>query len=262
MSYKSIKLEYSGQVAILTLNRPEKLNALDGETSLEFHDALDEVENRFPDVRVLILTGTGRGFCSGADLSAGPRGDPAPGAQSLSRLRNLPYLAPRIREIPQPVIAAVNGVTAGAGLAIALASDIRIASEDARFTTVFIKRGMIPDTGASYTLPALVGSGIAAVMALTGNMYDAQWALQGGLVSQVVPADELMSAANALALDIASNPPIMVAATKRVLYRHAPNLRDIIPTEGATNSQFDGTEDRIEARSSFLEKRTPVFKGR
>ena len=264
MSYKSINLEWSGHVAILTINRPEKLNALDWEASMEFHDALDEVGKRFPDVRALILTGTGRAFSSGADLTATPRSDEALARQDENHLRprTIAYLAPRIRELPQPVIAAVNGVAAGAGFSIALASDMRIASEAARFTTVFIKRGLIPDTGASYNLPALVGPGIAAEMALTGNIYDAQWALRTGLVNRVVPADELMSAANALAQDVASNPPIVVAATKRLLYQFDPNLLGLIPNEHATNRTFDGTEDKIEATAAFREKRTPVFTGR
>jgi 2-(1,2-epoxy-1,2-dihydrophenyl)acetyl-CoA isomerase len=261
-NFELLKLELAGHVATITLNRPERLNALDPRLTAELHAALDSVaaEN---DIRAVILTGTGRGFCSGADVSRqldsleGRESDsPVPPGPSLTEL------APHIRRIPQPVIAAVNGVAAGAGLAISLASDIRIASEEARFSCIFVKRSLVPDTASSYTLSQLVGPGIASEMALTGNIYDAQWALEKGLVSKVVPAASLLDEARALANDIAANPPLCVRSIKQLLHRHGEDLEDILPMEHAANAPSTGTEDRLEAVRAFLEKRQPVFHGR
>jgi 2-(1,2-epoxy-1,2-dihydrophenyl)acetyl-CoA isomerase len=171
-------------------------------------------------------------------------------------------LGPHIPQIPQPVIAAVNGVAAGAGLSIALASDIRVASDKARFSCIFVKRSLVPDNGASYILPALVGMGVAAEMALTGRVYDAQWAQQVGLVNTVVPADRLMEQAKSLAEEIASNPPLAVRATKRLLTSQVPDLYRIARVEYEANEPFRYGEDRREAVLAFLEKRQPVYKGK
>jgi 2-(1,2-epoxy-1,2-dihydrophenyl)acetyl-CoA isomerase len=261
-TYTVLSLEREGHVATITLNRPEKLNALSRDLIDELHVALDEVSDD-SDIRVLILTGAGRGFCSGADV--GRQLESLEGRQAPPTAPQGPViteLGPHIRRIPQPVIAAVNGVAAGAGFAIALASDVRIASEAARFSCIFIKRSLVPDTAASYTLPKLVGNGIAREMALTGNIYSAQWALEKGLVNKVVPADKLLEEAMALANDIAANPPLSVRATKQLLNEHDEDLYTILPKEHAANAPSTGSEDRLEAVRSFLEKRQPVFKGR
>ena len=255
MTYDTMHLERTGHVATLTLNRPEKLNALNQQLSLEIHNALDELEGEFPDIRVLILTGTGRGFCSGADMSDRAEGRPRDAASSRP-------LAPRLPGLPQPVIAAVNGVAAGAGLSIALASDIRVASDQARFSSIFIKRSLVPDGGVSYMLSALAGMGVAAEMALTGRVYDAQWALQMGLVNKVVPADQLLEEARSLAEEIASNPPLAVRSTKQLLNSRMPDLYRISIEELEANGPSNGTEDQREAILSFIEKRQPVYKGR
>jgi 2-(1,2-epoxy-1,2-dihydrophenyl)acetyl-CoA isomerase len=269
MSYEALNLERSGHIAILTLNRPEKLNALNQQLTQEFHAALDEVAGEFPDIRVLIITGAGRGFCSGADV-----GDQA---EALSQPQNqgppkydteaafnesILALGPHVPQIPQPVIAAVNGVAAGAGLSIALASDIRVASDQARFSCIFVKRSLVPDNGASYFLPALAGMGVAAEMALTGRVYDAPWALQVGLVNTVVPAEQLMEQAKSLAQEIASNPPLAVRATKQLLTSQVSDLYRVARAEYEANEPFRYGEDRREAILSFLEKRQPVYKGK
>ena len=269
MSYEHLHLERTGHVATLTLSRPEQLNAFHQQMGREIHQALDELEEDFPDIRVLILTGAGRGFCSGADVSGQ--------AEGLSRSRvqqsdqrdtdagfavSILSLAPHLARLPQPVIAAVNGVAAGAGLSLALASDIRVASDQARFSSIFIKRSLVPDNCASYILPALAGMGVAAEMALTGRIYDAQWALQMGLVNKVVPGDQLMEEARSLAEEISSNPPLAVRATKQLLNSHLPDLYQIARAEHEANTATQGSEDRREAVLSFVEKRQPVFKGR
>lgn len=259
--YRVLTLEREGHIATITLNRSEKLNALDAELTSEFHQALDDVAAD-GDARVLVVTGAGRAFCSGADVNRQLDSLEGRGTAPAAEGRGITDLAPHIRRIPQPVIAAVNGVAAGAGFAVSLACDIRIASEAARFSCIFVKRSLVPDTASSYTLPSLVGYGIAREMALTGNIYDAPWALEKGLVNRVVPAERLLEEAAVLANDIASNPPICVRSIKQLFNGHDEDLTDILPLERAANLPSTGSEDRLEAVRSFIEKRPPVYLGR
>lgn len=268
MTYSLLTLERSGHVATVTLNRPEKLNALSSELTQELHTVLDEVAREFPEIRAVILTGAGRGFCSGADVAAQAEGlsrqrdGQAQSGAAPSPTSSIPRLAPHIREIPQPVIAAVNGVAAGAGLSIALAADIRIASEEARFSSIFVKRSLVPDTASSYTLAAIAGIGVAMEMALTGHVYDAAWAQEKGLVNKMVSSSHLLDEARAVADEIASNPPICVRSIKQLMYGHGAKLSDVLPMESAANAPSTGTEDRREAVMSFIERRQPVYEGR
>ena len=269
MIYQTLYLEKRGPVAILTLNRPEKLNAFNRQLTHEFHMALDEVAADFPDTRALVLTGEGRGFCSGADvsdmtetLSPSMNQDSDPRESEASPDESILTVGPHIQRVPQPVVAAVNGVAAGAGLAMALACDVRIASEQGRFSAVFVKRSLVPDNGCSYLLPAITGMGVALEMALTGRVYDAPWALKVGLVNLVVSADHLMEEAEALAAEIASNPPLAVQATKQLMSSHIPDLYDIARLEDEANLPTVDSEDRKEAALSFMEKRQPIYKGR
>ena len=269
MSYESLYLERSGHVAVLTLNRPEKLNAFDRRLTSEFHAALDEVEAEFPETRVLVLTGEGRGFCSGADVSQqaenlSPSGNRTAGLRErdVAFTESILTVGPHVQRIPQPVVAAINGVAAGAGLSIALACDVRIASEQARFSSIFIKRSLVPDNGISYTLPAIAGMGLAREMALTGRIYYAQWAEQAGLVNMVVSADKLMEEAKTLAAEIASNPPLAIRATKQLMNSHIPDLYQVARLEDEANAPVIDTEDRREAVLSFIEKRQPGYTGR
>ena len=262
--FQHIALERHDHLAVLTLQRPDRLNALNREMGLELHAVLDQLAGEFPEIRVVIITGAGRGFCSGADVGDMPKrmasGDRAAGTLDEGPSITM-RLAPHLREIPQPIIAAVNGVAAGAGLGIALSCDIRIASESARFSSVFVKRSLVPDAGVSEILGALVGPGIAAEMAYTGRVYDAPWALEKGLVNRKVPADELLAQAESLALEIAANPPLAVKATKALLNSHYPDLNRVIETEHRANDPVKGTSDQMEAIQAFLEKRDPKFTG-
>lgn len=268
MTYTLLTLEQSGHVATITLCRPEKLNALSSALTQELHAVLDETAGKFPEIRAVIVTGAGRGFCSGADVAAQaealsrPRDEQASSGAASNPSSSIPELAPHIRRVPQPVIAAVNGVAAGAGLSIALASDIRIASEEARFSSIFVKRSLVPDTASSFTLAVIAGIGVAMEMALTGHVYDAAWALEKGLVSKVVSAGQLMDEARAVAEEIASNPPICVRSIKQLMYAHGANLSEVLPMESAANAPSSGTEDRREAVMSFMERRQPLYKGR
>jgi 2-(1,2-epoxy-1,2-dihydrophenyl)acetyl-CoA isomerase len=260
-----IALERRDHVAVITLQRPDRLNALNRQMGLELHEALDQLAGEFPKIRVVVITGAGRGFCSGADVGDMPARMAEGGDRNANTGDGGPSitmkLAPHLREIPQPVIAAVNGVAAGAGLGIALSCDIRIASDAARFTSVFVKRSLVPDAGVSEILSTVVGPGIAAEMAYTGRVYDAQWALAKGLVNEVVPADDLMSQAESLAQEIAANPPLAVKATKALFNSHYPDLNRVIEVEHRANDPLRGTSDQTEAVQAFLEKRTPNFTG-
>ena len=269
-SLEAVKLSIDGPVAIITLNRPERLNAVNTELREGLHSALDEVAVN-DEVRAVILTGEGRDSAPGQTSLAcalrqkGP-GDltstseqEAQGGMQRYPARALPV---HIRAIPQPVIAALNGVAAGMGLSIALSCDIRVASEQARFASIFIKRSIMPDTGATYFLPH-IAPGVAAEMALTGNVYDAKWGLEKGLVTKVVPHDSLLAEARAYAETIAGNPPIGVRMTKYLIQRGMDaDLQQALTNESYYNSQAAQTDDRREAILSFLEKREPEFKGR
>jgi 2-(1,2-epoxy-1,2-dihydrophenyl)acetyl-CoA isomerase len=261
MAYENLELERDGYVGIIRMNRPQVLNALSPGLTSDLNDAFDELDAAFPDVRCIILTGNGRGFCSGADLGgqiASANGE-APRPTYNPRV-SIPLLAPRMRRVQQPIIAAVNGVATGAGLSLTLASDIRIASEQARFASIFVKRGLVPDTGSSSSLPDLVGLGVACEMAYTGRLFPADWALEKGLVNSVVPHDQLMDAAMALAQEISSNPPLTVRSSKALLVRRY-RLEDALPHEHDANAPSMPSDDRIEALKAFVEKRDPVYQG-
>ena len=262
--YDYLSFEKRDFIGLLTLRRPEVMNALNRELTAEVHSVLDELPSMFPQVRVLVLTGEGRGFCSGADMSrmassfSGNRTSPSPAGQ---RRRRTQELAPGLRSIPQPVVAAVNGAAIGAGLSVALACDIRIASETARFSSIFVKRGLVPDTAASATIAAIAGHAVAAEMSLTGLIYDASWALRHGLVSRIVPADDLMVEAMNIANEIASNPPLAVRQTKQLMRAQLPDWHDAIRHEDAAAEPLRSTSDHKEAVLAFVEKRLPKYTG-
>ncbi|MFL2626737.1 MAG: enoyl-CoA hydratase/isomerase family protein [Dehalococcoidia bacterium] len=254
MDYNNLQIQIDEHIATITLNRPSVLNALSANLTSELHQALDELgENT--SVWVIILTGSGRGFCSGADVSEWGKADrPVP-------TKPLVELGIHIRETPQPVIAAINGIAAGAGLTIAISSDMRIASSDARFSSIFVKRSIVLDTGASYLLPKLVGPGVASEMSLTGNVYDSDWALRVGLVNKVVSPDNLMAEANNMAQDILSNPPLAVQSIKKMLNNEDPDMNRIVKLEVEATALLRKTKDSVEAVDAFKEKRSPIYRG-
>ncbi|MCV6963334.1 enoyl-CoA hydratase/isomerase family protein [Mycobacterium intermedium] len=253
-------------IARVTLNRPERLNAIDGSLIDGVDEALDELGSG--DYRVAILTGAGRGFCAGADLSgtgqAWTKVKPTTPAFKVTydaqvRLADL-YV--RLYELPIPVIAAVNGVAVGGGLAFALHSDIRIASEQARFGAVFIKAGFSSmDMGTSYLLPKIVGAGVARELMLTGRIIDAAEAYRIKLVHEVVAPDDLMTAAVAKAREIAANNAFGVWQTKIGLNAalDAPSLRHAIEIENRTQILTGFTNNPAEAAKAHREKRAPIW---
>ncbi|MEE3753795.1 enoyl-CoA hydratase-related protein [Mycobacterium intracellulare] len=260
-----MKLEtLEDNIACITLNRPERLNAIDGSLIDGVDDALDALGAG--EFRVAILTGAGRGFCAGADLSGTgqpwTRNKPTTPAFKVTydaqvRLANL-YT--RIYELDIPVIAAVNGVAVGGGLAFTLVSDIRVASDQARFGSVFIKAGFSSmDMGTSYLLPKIVGAGVARELMLTGRIIDAAEAHRIKLVHEVVAPDDLMPAALTLARSIAENNAYGVWQTKIGLNAalDAPSLRHAIEIENRTQILSGFTNNPVEAAKAHQEKRAP-----
>ena len=263
--FEHIDFQQQEYVVTITLKRPDRLNAITWDMANEIHNVLDCIDNAFPESRAVVITGKGRGFCSGADVSdMGKRLDSEQSNDENGT--NYPsvtvQLAPHFRRISQPIIAAVNGVAAGAGLGIALASDIRIASTEARFGSVFVKRSLVPDTGVSQLIGALSGPGIAYEMSLTGNIYDADWALAKGLINEIVSPSQVVTRSVDLANQIACNPPLAVKATKGLMNNIYPDLQEVIEAEHLASQAVRGSKDRIEAVSAFLEKREPRFIGR
>ena len=253
-------------IAVVTLNRPEVLNAIDGALLDGLDEALARLESG--DYRVGVLTGSGRGFCAGADLSGTgrpwttPRTDPEPPAFKVTydaQVRLADQMT-HLYELPVPVIAAVNGVAVGGGLAYALHCDIRIAADAARFGSVFIKAGFSSmDMGTSYLLPRIVGAGVARELMLTGRIINADEAFRIHLVHEVVAADDLMDAALALARSIAANNAYGVWQTKTGLNAalDAPSLRHAKEIENRTQVLTGFTNNPREAAMAHREKRTP-----
>jgi 2-(1,2-epoxy-1,2-dihydrophenyl)acetyl-CoA isomerase len=263
MEGKDLLLEKDGHVAILTLNRPDKMNALSAEMRESLPRALQEIQAD-DSVRAVILTGAGRGFCSGADVAvqaARAAGQVVETSrQTLLQLVGSIILA--FEKVNKPIIVAVNGIAAGVGLTMTLACDIRIASANARFAAIWVKRGLIADGGATLLLPLIVGMEKALELSFTGDIIDAREAERIRLVSRVVPHEELMSRAKELAQKIASGPPISVELMKRVMWEKIRNqLREQLLFESYAQNVCRGTQDQKEAVKAFMEKREPQFKG-
>ena len=262
MTYEDIIYEVQDGIARLTLNKPEKLNALSWDTWAELESAWTEAQND-DGTNVLLMTGAGRAFSAGTDLTAhttAGRPRPYPGRVGQLRTRHLgPAL---LYSLQKPTIAAVNGVCVGAGLSIACACDIRIASEAARFSAIFVKRALNADTGSSWHLPRLVGREQAMRMLFTGEMVPAERALAMGLVSELAPAAELEERALALAGEIARGPSVAIEIMKRLVREsETTSLRNHIELEEYLQRITYQTSDVEEGRLSFLEKREPVFRG-
>jgi 2-(1,2-epoxy-1,2-dihydrophenyl)acetyl-CoA isomerase len=251
------------RVATLTLNRPDRLNALSSSIIDGLLEALPRLAAN-PEIAVVVLTGAGRGFCAGGDVKSMAEGSSQMGVEdAVQRLRGRMEVSRLLHEIPKPTIAMVNGPAAGAGLAMALACDLRIASESARFITAFVKVGFSGDFGGSYFLSKLVGTGKARELYYTGDPLDASQALALGLVNAVVPDFELLDATMALAKRLAGGPSIALGLMKQNL-NAAENgtLSELLDLEALHQIQTGRTEDHLEAARAFVEKRPPIFRGR
>jgi 2-(1,2-epoxy-1,2-dihydrophenyl)acetyl-CoA isomerase len=261
MDYKNILFEAADGIARLTLNRPDKLNSFTLAMHAELRDALACIQAD-PTLRVLVLTGAGRGFCAGQDLADlnGQLGE-----DELGTLVQEYYgpLVQSLRALPFPVICAVNGVAAGAGANLALACDIVLAARSASFIEVFCKLGLIPDTGGTYFLPRALGSARAMGLALLGDKLPAERAEQWGLIWKCVDDDHLAQEADALARHFASAPTRGLARTKQALYASGGNsLEQQLALETRFMRELGASDDYQEGVAAFLEKRTPQFKGK
>jgi 2-(1,2-epoxy-1,2-dihydrophenyl)acetyl-CoA isomerase len=264
MTYKCLLYDVQDAIATLTLNRPERLNALGDTLREDLQDALTRASDD-EQVRVIVVTGAGKGFCSGGDVKSMHEGKEAgrarPVIDKIAPLRDRTVLA--LRDAPKPVIAAVNGAAAGAGMNLALACDIRIASTAARFGETFVKRGLHVDWGGTYFLPRLVGMAKACELIFTGEVIDADEALRLGIVSAVVPPDRLMPAVHELAGKMAAGPPLAIRLAKRALYHNQDvDLRAALEYETYAQNICSETEDAREGIRAFVEKRAPKFEGR
>ena len=252
-----VRTEPRPGVALLTMSRPERLNAMSHELVADLHVALDEV-HADRSCRVVVLTGAGRGFCAGLDLKEGAT---VPGTEHLGRAdagmatqQHIATLVPHMRRVRQPIIAAVNGPAAGGGLALALASDVRLASTSARFNVAFIKVGLSGcDIGVSWLLPRLIGASAAFELLLTGRLIDADEARRIGLVSRVVPDGEVVDAALDVADEIAANSPFGVWMTKEVMWSQLEigSLQAGIDLENRTQLLCSTTGDMEERLRAF-----------
>lgn len=253
-------------IAQITMNRPDKLNAMTSEMVEQLHEALSTV-GRSRDARVLILTGAGRGFCAGLDL--GGYGA-APGFEwsgavekGFAVQKHIASLIPRMRSIPQPIIAAVNGPASGGGFALVLGSDIRIASASARFNAAFIRIGLSAcDIGTSWLLPRLIGAARAQELMLTGRLFDADEASRIGLVVDVVPNEVLLDAAVTKAEEIKLNTPLGVALTKEGMWSalEIPGLQAAIDMENRQQIMASFSDDARETRRAKSEGRAPEYR--
>jgi enoyl-CoA hydratase/carnithine racemase len=268
MNYNTIILTREDGIATITLNRPERLNALSAEMGKELRDAIEVVKNDL-ESRVLVLTGAGRGFCAGEDVKERPGDSAEIRAQqtALSKLARTPasliHFADTFRNMLKPTIASVQGFAVGQGLSLAAACDIRIASEEAQFGAVWVSRGIPPESAGAYLLTQLLGAAKACELIFTGKMVGATEAKEIGLVNQVVPKEELETATHEMARKIADGPPIAIGVAKAMIYQALETSLDIHGRlEFFGQDYCFNTEDREEGITSFLEKREAKFKGK
>ena len=257
--------ELKDKVAVLTLNRPDRLNAM----SPPMLDALLEALPRLaadPEIGVVVLTGAGRGFCAGGDVKAMAEGREFGGTtleEKAQALRSRMEVSRWLHEMPKPTIAMVRGAAAGAGLSLALACDLRVASDSARFATAFARVGYSGDFGGSWFLTQLVGTAKARELYFTADIMDAQQALALGIVNRVVPDVRLEDETMALAARLARGPRIAYRYMKRNFNAaESGTLKDLLDLEAWHHTRCGMTEDHREAAKAFVEKREPVFRGR
>lgn len=263
MRYEDVIFEKEEGIATVTLNRPDRLNAFSPQMRVSLFRIIEEVSDD-DEVRVLIITGAGRGFCTGYDWKDRGSLNPAElGLGNRYRLDPLGWLGLKVHSLDKPTIAAVNGTAAGGGFALALACDFRIASEEARMGPVFVRRGLSLDWGVSYFLPRLVGLSKALEIAITGDMVDAREAERIGLVNRLVPEKDLMNETRAFAAKIAKGPPIAIKLSRRSIYRaQQMDLVQTLDYESYALGICFQTEDLQEGVQAFLEKREPHYKGK
>ena len=260
MAYETLLYEVQDGVAVLTLNRPQNLNAFNNTMLAELADALDRARQD-EGVRAVVLTGAGRAFSAGQDLKDVP--DPSPGAFYRHLAERYNPVVLRIAEMPKPTLAGVNGVAVGAGCNIALACDLRIASTEARFGEVFVNIALVPDSGGTFFLPRLVGLARAMELVYTGRIIGAEEAERIGLVNRVVPPERLMEETLSLARTLAQGPTRALGLSRQaLLYGLTHSLREALEFEAFCQDALSLGHDYQEGVRAFVEKRKPQFRGR
>lgn len=263
MSYQNITLDIAAGIARLTLNRPDKLNSFTAAMHEEVRDAISRVQTG-AGVRVLLLTGAGRGFCAGQDLgdrAVAPGGAPVDLGESVER--HYAPLVRSLRALPLPVVCAVNGVAAGAGANLAFACDLVIAKRSASFLQPFCKLGLLPDTGGTYFLPRLVGTARAMGLAMLGEKLSAQQAADWGLIWRSIDDEGFAAETETLITHLANAPTLGLARTKQAIYASAQStLEQQLEHERNAMRELGFSHDYCEGVDAFLNKRTPVFDGR
>ena len=263
MAFDNILLTKEDSSAWITLNRPEKLNALVGKMREEIFAALDEA-GQDETVRAIVITGAGRGFCAGGDIEFMADLQARKDIEGFRKLlESGRRIVSRIRSIEKPIVAMINGPAAGAGLNLALACDIRIASETAKFSQAFTRIGLHPDWGGTFFLPRLVGTALACELIFTGDVITARDALRIGLVNQVVPAEDLHAVTREMVAKIVARPPRAISLAKRAIYQGVEkDLNAMLDYEMEAQIECFGSEDAAEGIRAFLQRREPKFTGR
>ena len=263
MNYETIQFEMRGAVALITLNRPDSLNALTSEVGRDFQTAIAEARER--GARAVVLTGAGRAFCAGGDLREMQKIAAREGRVDAffdEPLRLLNDCILLIRNTPLPFIAAVNGAASGGGCNLALACDLVVAGESSRFNQAFIKIGLVPDCGGTFILPRLIGWRRATELMMTGDVVSAASALEMGMINAVVPDDELLARALAMAERLAAAPTVALGRIKELLEASATNNYGAqLELERKAQIQTGLTKDFSEGVAAFIEKRPPKFTG-
>ncbi|MEV6156257.1 enoyl-CoA hydratase-related protein [Nonomuraea sp. NPDC052129] len=257
-----IRYDVTDAVATITIDRPEAMNSLTAEVKAALLDALRRAAAD-PEVRAVLLTGSGRAFCAGQDLRE--HADNLEAGRGLADTVRAHYnpIVELITTMAKPVVAAVNGVAAGAGASLAFACDLRVASDKTKFAMAFAGVGLAPDSGASWTLARLVGLGRATELLLLGEPLGAARALELGVVTRVVPADDVLKTAHELAVRLAAGPTRAYAATKRALaYAATHSLPETLAVEADLQDECVATQDHLDATRAFLAKEPPTFHGR
>ena len=264
MNYTTIGYEKADGIATITLNRPDNMNTYNIEMLNELDSVLETV-TQDDEIRAVIITGEGRAFSAGADVKGveGLLGLKEELPETEDTLKMIVRVVIAIRQVPKPVVAALNGVVAGGASNFVLACDLVVASEKARMAQNFINIGLVPDGGGTYFLPALIGYQRTAEIFFTGKILSAQEALDLGLYNRVVPPEEVMSAARELAEELAQKPTAAIAAGKAILNRETiPVLRSYLEDEASAQRRMVATHDAKEGMTAFLEKRKPNFIGK
>ena len=261
VAYQTLVVEQAGAVATVTLNRPAKRNAINARMFFELEAAFDRL-TADASVRAFVLTGAGGHFCSGVDVSALDE-MPASAGAMRERMAGIHRLLSKVFSCPKPGIAAVEGYAAGGGANLALACDLVVMADDARFTELFVRRGLVMDMSGSFTLPRSVGLHRAKELALLGDTIDAARAYEIGIANRVVPAAEVTAAAKEIAGRLAAGPPVALALMKRALNESFSRTFDqALEQEGADQGVVFGGSDAQEAIRAFFEKREPRFTGK